>query len=165
MPSNQNRKPVRKKCPDKAQRTEREGPARGPLRTRAGGRVSHTEPLGVLWRSMDSTQKRGAGPVKVGGGLRGFPGVPCAPGPLPSLSPSCSCWLPMSEDWLSTTSDIRAELSAFPATRLIPGRLSSCTCRGWGDQDESEAPTGVPCTVHPEHKHPGVAAGRGALQG
>lgn len=47
---------------------------------------------------------------------------------LPSLSLSRSCWLAISDDWLRTASDIRAELSAFPAIKLIPGKLSNCTC-------------------------------------
>lgn len=53
---------------------------------------------------------------------------------LPSLSLSRSCWLAMSDDWLRTASDIRAELSAFPAIKLIPGRLSNCTCGDTGTQ-------------------------------
>lgn len=44
--------------------------------------------------------------------------------PSPALSPS---WR---GDWPSTASDMRAELRAFPASRLMPGRASSCTCRG-----------------------------------
>lgn len=56
----------------------------------------------------------------------------------------------MSDDWLRTASDIRAELSAFPAIKLIPGKLSNCTCgdtsarvKGGADQPPA-APLAIP---------------------
>lgn len=76
-------------------------------------------------------------------------------GPSPALFPSWNCWLPISEDWLRTASAMRAELSAFPATRLIPDSVSSCTCTG----HEGKVRWGSPCkcrlgtTRHPDTLH------------
>lgn len=83
--------------------------------------------LPALWEGREETQR----PSEWLSPPRGAACTPCPPGQpqgSPSVSLVCSCWLAISEDWLSTASDIRAELRALPAIKLIPGRLSSCTC-------------------------------------
>lgn len=47
----------------------------------------------------------------------------------PDSSRWCSCWLPVNEVWLRI-SDMRAELRAFPARRLIPDMGSAWSCAG-----------------------------------